>query len=221
MSEKLLRKSNKLANKYRENGNKYYKSQKFYKALLCYNQGLCNARPNSIEFSLGFANRSAVYFEIEAYEICIENIQLAISFGYPKERIHILYDRLERCYELLSCFEQEKVKRPLLKLSHPSHARLPFIADCIELRHSKEYGNHLVTTRELKAGEIIAIEKPFHRFIMNDARFSNCANCLKSEKLNLFPCCKCNYSKHFFDLRLVIKILNRIRSNIKGCVRNR
>jgi hypothetical protein len=134
---------------------------------------------------------------MEAYELCIENIQLAVTFGYPKDKLETLEDRLERCYEILACCDEKNVKNDfsLLKLSHPPHARLPFVADCIELRHSKRYGHHLVTTRDLKAGDIILIEKPFHKFIMNDARFSNCANCLKSEKMNLFPCCECNYSE--------------------------
>lgn len=197
MSEKLHRKNNEFASDFRANGNRHYKSKKFYDALLCYNKCLCNARPNSIEFSLGFANRSAVYFEIEAYELCIENIQLAITFGYPKEKIETLVDRLERCYELLACYDIKKVKNEfsLLNLSHPPHARVPFIVDCIEMRHSNFFGRYLVTTRHLKAGDVIAIEKPFLKYIMNDARFSNCANCLKSEKLNLFPCCVCNYSE--------------------------
>lgn len=212
MSEKLQNKNNEVANEFRASGNQNYKSLKFYDALLCYNKSLCNARPNSIEFSLGFANRSAVYFEIEAYEHCIENIELAITFGYPKDKLETLADRLERCYEILACSEEKKVENDfsLLKLSRPSHARLPFIVDCLELRHSKRYGNHLVTTRELKAGEIIAIEKPFHKFIMNDARFSNCANCLKSEKLNLFPCCECNYSE-FIVLNVFYWIFNIFR----------
>lgn len=197
MSEKLQRKNNKVANEFRANGNQKYKSKLFYEALLCYNKSLCYARPNTPEFSLGFANRSAVFFEIEAYELCIENIQLAISFGYPKDKLETLADRLERCYEIISCRDEKIVKNSfsLLKLSHPQHAKLPFIADCIELRHSKVYGHHLVTTRQLFAGDIIAIEKPFYKFIMNDARYTNCANCLKSEKLNLFPCCYCNYSE--------------------------
>lgn len=198
MSEKSQRKSNKVANEYRVSGNQHYKSQNFHEALLCYNKSLCNARPNSLEFSLGFANRSAVYFEMEAYEMCLENIQLAITFGYPKDKLQTLADRLERCYEILACCDVEKKVEnefSLLKLSHSPHAKLPFIADCIEMRHSKRFGHHLVTTRDLEAGDIIAIEKPFHKFIMNDARFSNCANCLKAAKMNLFPCCECNYSE--------------------------
>lgn len=194
-------KSKNKANEFRAIGNQHYKSHNFYEALHNYNKSLCHAHPNSLEFALCFANRSAVYFEIEAYERCLENIELAINFGYPKDKLETLGDRHERCREILLCLEEattekeEEDKDSLLKLSHPSHAKIPFIVDCVEMRSTKSFGRHLVTTRDLKAGDVIAIEKPFHKFIMNDSRYSHCANCLKSEKMNLFPCCECNYSE--------------------------
>lgn len=193
-------KNNEKANEFRAIGNQHYQLHEFFEAIINYNKSLCHAQPNSTEFSLAFANRSAVYFEIEEYEICMENIQLAINFSYPKDKIEILVDRFERCREILfyqQCDKNKEEKFSLLKLSHPPHAKIPFIADCVEMRDDKGeyYGRHLVTTRDLRAGDIIAIEKPFYKFLMNSSRFSNCANCLKSEKMNLFPCCECNYSK--------------------------
>jgi SET and MYND domain-containing protein 4 len=186
-----------MANEFRAIGNQHYKSHNFHEALQNYNKSLCHARPNSLEFALCFANRSAVYFEIEAYEMCMENVELAINFGYPKDKLETLTDRHERCREILLLLNEAKNndKDSLLKLSHPSHAKIPFIVDCVDMRSTKNFGRHLITTRELKAGDIIAIERPFQKFIMNDSRYSHCANCLKSEKMNLFPCCQCNYSK--------------------------
>lgn len=197
MEEKIEVKNNEKANEFRAIGNRFYKSRNFYQALLNYNKSICNARPNSTEFALIFANRSSIYFEIEAYEICMENIQLAMNFGYPKDKIERLVERHERCREILlyQQLTENKENFSLLKLSHPPHAAIPFIVDCIEMRSTKRFGNYLVTTRELKAGDVIAIESPFYKFIMNTSRYSHCANCLKSEKMNLFPCCECNYSE--------------------------
>jgi tetratricopeptide (TPR) repeat protein len=188
-------KNNSIANKFRLKGNEYYKSLQFDEALICYNKSLCYALPTSIEFALCFANRSAVYFEIQEYEVCIENINLALDFGY-KNKVHVLLDRLERCEELLLSDSSNKSQEEFFKLSYPANTKIPYIVDCIEIKNSKRYGRHLVTTRSLKAGDVIAIEKPFYKFLMNSARFSHCANCLKCEKLNLFPCCECNYSEY-------------------------
>lgn len=197
MEEKIEFKNNEKANEFRAIGNCFYKSRNFYEALLNYNKSICYARPNSTEFALIFANRSSIYYEMEAYELCMENIELAMNFGYPKDKIETLAERHERCREILfyQQLTENKEEFSLLKLSHPQHATIPFIVDCIEMRNSKRFGNFLVTNRELKAGDVIAKELPFYKFIMNNSRYSHCANCLKSEKMNLFPCCECNYSK--------------------------
>jgi tetratricopeptide (TPR) repeat protein len=194
----MFKKNNSIANELRLIGNEHYKSSQFYEALLHYNQSLCHAKPSSLPFALNFANRSAVYFEIEEYEACMENIQLAIDFGYPKDKIPKLMERHERCVELMESCEKNSLNNPwhFFKLSHPANEKIPYIIDCIELRQSKRYGRHLIATQRLEAGDIIAIERPFYKYIMNSSRHTNCANCLKSEKLNLFPCCACNFSEY-------------------------
>lgn len=192
-----LKKNNSKANELRLIGNQHYKSRKFFQALICYNKSLCCAIPGSKDFSMAIANRSAVYMELKEYELCLENIKLAIECGYPEDRMKNLLERQEKCLDLLELHEPDPHDNPrsFFKLSHPPNDKIPFVANCIELRESKKFGRHLITNRALKTGEIICIEEPFHKFINNSARFSHCANCLKSEKLNLFPCLQCDYSK--------------------------
>lgn len=194
-----LRKSNLKANEFRLAGNEAYKSCKFRKALECYNKSLCHAIPGSREFSLAFANRSAVYFELDEFELCLENIQLAIDCGgYPEENISLLIERREKCFDMLEVDERDPEQNPwnFFKLSGKANDKIPFVIDAIEAKQSKKFGRHLITKRALKAGEVICIEKPFYKLIMNNARFSHCGNCLKSDKLNLFPCCECNYGEN-------------------------
>lgn len=195
----MSRKNNSKARKYRLIGNEYYQASSFFDALELYNKSLCHAIPSTEDFAMGFANRSAVYFELKEFVACKENIEMAITVGYPRRKLKTLQDRLERCQqqiELLKCNPQTETIKHFFKLSHPSNEKIPYIIDGIELRESDEYGRHLITTRKLNAGDIIAIEKPFFKYITNEARFTHCANCLKSEKLNLLPCKKCNFSKY-------------------------
>ena len=154
--------------------------------------------PGSEEFSLAFANRSAVYLEVGEFELCLENIQLAIDCGgYPEEKVQSLMERREKCLDLLEVDERDAQRDPwnFFKLSEKANKKIPFVIDSIEMRESKQFGRHLITNRALKTGEVICIEKPFYKLIMNSARFSHCGNCLKSENLNLFPCCECNYGE--------------------------
>lgn len=192
-----LRKNNSEANELRMVGNRHYKCCEFYEALLCYNKSLCRAVPGSVEFSLAFANRSAVYMELSEFEMCLENIELAIDVGYPDDKLEVLTARREKCLDMLELHEPDEHKNiwNFFKLSHPANEKIPFVIESIELRDSEKFGRHLITTRALKPGDVLCIEEPFNKFIVNSARFSHCANCLKSEKLNLFPCCECNYSK--------------------------
>lgn len=185
-------KNNLKAIEWRVEGNKNYKLSRFYDALVCYNRSLCNSTPASIEFALSLANRSAVYFAIKDFKLCLENIKLAIDNGYPEGKMKTLLDRREKCLQVPSITTCGS-PWDFFKLSHPPNENLPFVSKCIELRVSKMFGRHLVTRKALKTGDIICIEEPFHKFINNECRFSHCANCLKSEKFNLIPCGGCNY----------------------------
>lgn len=192
-----LKKNNSKANELRQTGNEHYKSRKFFEALVCYNKSLCLAVPGSSEFSMAIANRSAVYMELNLFELCMENVSLAIDCGYPEDRVKNLLERHEKCLATMETFKRDPLEDPwdFFKLSYPANDKIPFVVNCIELQESKRFGRHLITNRALKAGDIICIEEPFHKFINNSSRFSHCANCLKSEKLNLFPCLQCDYSE--------------------------
>lgn len=195
-----LKKNNSTANQFRLVGNQHYKSCRFNEALVCYNRSLCHAIPGSEEFSVAIANRSAVYMELGEFELCLENIKLAIDCGYPKQKLDNLLKRQEKCLDMLEVLEVDPNANPwnFFKLSHPPNEKIPFVSNCVELRESKKFGRYLITTKALKTGDIICIEEPFHKFILNSSRFTHCANCLKSEKLNLFPCCECDYSELMF-----------------------
>jgi SET and MYND domain-containing protein 4 len=192
-----LKKSTLKANEHRLAGNEAYKSCKFREALVSYNKSLCHAIPGSREFSLAFANRSAVYFELDEFELSLENIQLAVDCGgYPEDKLQVLMARREKCFDALQVDERGNQKNPrnFFKLSG-ANEKIPFVIDAVEMRETKRFGRHLITNRALKTGEVICMEKPLYKLIMNNARFSHCGNCLKSDMLNLFPCCECNYGE--------------------------
>jgi SET and MYND domain-containing protein 4 len=190
-------KNNKLADKYRDEGNQNYKKKDFYEALKSYNKSFCYAEPLSDRISLVFANRSAVYFEVNQFENCLENIKFARSNGYKSEEK--LKEREEKCLRLMITQKLDPDEDPwkYFKLSNPQNEKIPFIANCLELHENKKFGRYVVTNKSLKPGDIVAIETPAFKVIHKEGRYSNCANCLSENMLNLIPCNTCVHSECF------------------------
>jgi hypothetical protein len=78
-----------------------------------------------------------------------------------------------------------------LKLSYPANPKIPFIIDGLEVRMTKKFGRGIFTTRDLKPGDIISIEKPVITKMAPAGQYIHCANCMLSNKLNLLPCRLC------------------------------
>jgi hypothetical protein len=78
-----------ISKTHRDRGNKYYSKKEFAPALKEYTASLFSAPFNkdgqSREASLGLGNRSAVHFEMGCLSECLDDIEAALMFGYPKE----------------------------------------------------------------------------------------------------------------------------------------
>ncbi|XP_064095006.1 SET and MYND domain-containing protein 4-like [Macrobrachium nipponense] len=136
----VQKKSEEDAERLRNEGNKCYQKKILDKALKLYNlsimsaphPGLSVCKPcgatkdyNSHEgqenhneeqeyrsLALGYANRSAVFFELGQYDKCIADIDLAFLHGYPKLLHCKLAERKSKC--LISLGKSENAKQVLL-----------------------------------------------------------------------------------------------------------
>lgn len=188
-----IEKSDELASKHRLKGNELFRDRKYFQALCSYNESLCFAPPDSEAMGLGFANRSAVYLEIGEFNHCRTNIKLAKQFKYPSKSFYKL-DRREQ-----SCLQQNNVKPKLydsLRLARKPNPKYPFIADCLKLKRNLSFGRHIVTSSNLKTGEIIAIERPFSALLLPCCATKRCALCLGQFQLDLLPCPCCTLGKN-------------------------
>ena len=106
--------------KLREAGNKFYSRRDYQEALKTYTaaalavsvdkEGKCK------EIALALANRSAVYFQREEFEKCLDDLEAALMFGYPESMQYKIFDRkgrsmlgLGREYEAQECLEMASV----------------------------------------------------------------------------------------------------------------
>lgn len=168
--------------------NQLFQMAHFDRAIVMYNRILVERCGNDkIEASYVYANRAAVYLELEFFEHCLRNIKLAEE-SYPPEKIHKLHQRRQRC-EILMKYSEDKAKTinpygNMFKLSYEANPKLPFFINSIQLKEDSIYGKHLITTRDLKAGDVIAVlDNPL---VIRHAGFEGfmCVNCLKNNNFD-------------------------------------
>lgn len=88
------------------------------------------------------------------------------------------------------CFDVERYQcEPAVSLK--KNPKIPFIANCLELKTTAQKGRYIVTKEALAPGQIISIEEPFVVALEKEHRFRKCANCFVENCLNLIPCPTC------------------------------
>ena len=106
IEESFNSKNNKQSDLYRSTGNKLYVKSSFDLALKSYTRAIKLAEKNSKSLPLGYANRSAVLFSLNKFELCRDDIKLCLAFGYPGELHYKVFERLAKCYIELSLYEK-------------------------------------------------------------------------------------------------------------------
>ncbi|KAJ8959449.1 hypothetical protein NQ318_022142 [Aromia moschata] len=185
-------KSDDLSLKYRQKGNELFLANKCQEALVQYVKSIAFAKNGSSLLGLAYANRSAVLFQKEFYKECLEDIERALQSNYPDHLKEKLIDRQKRANTLKElnqrhlCYHQPTPN--LIK----KNARIPAAADCVEMKNTESYGIHVVTTRDVKPGEVISVEKPFVEWFesMTGDEFLHCNECLEL-CFNMVPCKNC------------------------------
>ncbi|KAJ6649459.1 SET and MYND domain-containing protein 4 [Pseudolycoriella hygida] len=187
----LLKKSPKsstLTKLYYEEGSSFFQQKKYVEALISYNKCLVHAKSNPVDLANGFTGRSAVYFVMKNFEKCLQNIKLAREQNILENDMR-LDDREARCKEYLKI--ETKDTECTYKLSNAPNPRIPFLVSGLELSQNDKFGRYIKTSRDLRPGEVIAIEEPSLRFIDLKAnifyKYRRCFNCFKSNELNLLP----------------------------------
>lgn len=182
------KKSSYHAKKYLNIGNSKLKKQKYFEALENFNKSLCLAETGSNDELLAYASRSKVYAEANEAEKSFNNNQLASS--YLKS-----IKNKEKSNEILS--EARDEPWSFFQLSYPSNDKIPYVANCLELKNDENFGRYIITKHYLKPGDIIAIEEPYFKIVETSACHLRCANCLRSNKMNLVPSSLTSSSEDF------------------------
>jgi SET and MYND domain-containing protein 4 len=146
-------KSNEQAQVFLNEGAELLAQQKFFDALVALNKSLCVAEPGSIEMSAAFETRAEVFLSVGQYDKCLKNLQAAMRFGCPPHRLEILRNSEEKCKRLITTDSSSIDElRNFVSMKLPRNKKIPFIADCLELREDDKFGRFIVTNRDLSPG---------------------------------------------------------------------
>lgn len=184
-------KSKESADEHRLNGNKLYVACNFHEALFAYNRSLCCSFPGSLEMGLVYSNRSALYFEAKMYGKCLENIALARQNILTEKQLPRLERREADCRAAIAENGDRDVRLDFFKLSRPLHPMYPKVVDCLRIVENQKFTRHVITTEDLKTGEIICIEEPFMVCPDTESRLVRCCYCLSANNFSLLPCPNC------------------------------
>lgn len=91
---------------------------------------------------------------MKLYKECVQGINLAKSSNPSKQLESLLIQMTDKVQGEETAIDLES-KKISLNLSYPSNEKIPFIANCLELRTNEEFGRHIVTTRDLKVGDVV------------------------------------------------------------------
>ncbi|XP_066940518.1 SET and MYND domain-containing protein 4-like [Macrobrachium rosenbergii] len=223
----LSEKSDKKANMHRQTGNAHFGRRDLQQALTCYNMSIINSphpvikRPSKEakdtsdtydvseqgkfkSLAVGYSNRSAVLYDLGMYKYCIEDINMAFMYGYPKEFGTKLIERKEKCLAYLKEKETGSAKPSSQKTSTDDIAEYlaflsvsePFIKSRVNMSKKVRIcnvprkGKGLVASGYLRPGEIIGIEAAYCLGIDPDKRYLYCSYCVK-RCVFLLPCPGC------------------------------
>ena len=118
------------------------------------------------ELSLGYANRSAVLFQLKEYELCIRDITRAFDNSYPNNLMYKLFERKARCLKAMKDFpramEAMKNAEMWMKYSTLSETKsssfkkeiakqVEFLEEKVAATDIKEYGDQMDQKRGLIA----------------------------------------------------------------------
>lgn len=203
VNKSMLRKNNTVSLKHQQQGDKYSEKNEWNLAIHKYDDSLCYAEERSENISLAYAKRSKCFFQLEMYNECLKDIELAKDAGYPTELMPDLEQRKADCLAHLDNSDGAKSSERVAKLSFEPDEKFPCMANVLKVEKNTDGKHSVIAKQDIDVGKTIIVEDTLKFIHINFER--RCTICLKKEP-NLVPCKKCAIAKfcsiecqqHFF-----------------------
>lgn len=192
--DSMYRKDDDKADCYRLAGDRKFKNFEFAKAIESYNMSLSYAIPESPKILAAYLERASVYIQVELFDEAMKNIDLGYVMARDDTERHQLGIKKNKCLEamerLKSIIQYRKIipKQLPPKLTFAPRRNVPFAGNCLEIAENDKFGRHLITTKDLSPGDILAIEPQICSVLDKNMIYKKCNNCNKSVNFNLISC---------------------------------
>ncbi|XP_016839232.1 SET and MYND domain-containing protein DDB_G0273591 [Nasonia vitripennis] len=196
----VLRKCSAASTNLRTSGNKLYRSKDHDKRtheniLSLYSESIAFAPVDSEELALAYSNRSALLLHLHYPEKSLIDIVKALGITKSTYLRTKLLSRKAKCLELIKkSADREDNSSDELKIPKFTPSKqLPCVADCVKVDYNKQFGRHMVATRDIEPGEVIIAETGHVVFPSGEQMYLNCSNCLRLAWTGI-PCDFCAFA---------------------------
>lgn len=178
-------KNNQKSDHLRAKGNAVFGIENWITAMQLYSLSLCFAEPETNNVSFAYANRAACFLNLERYDECLRDIEMAVQAKYPN--MPKLMQRKAKCEGLME--NASRRTKNDIKLSFNPNEQFPCMADALEIQKNYEYGRHVIAKHDIDVGQTVLVEKCLISLGCAPDRVQ-CYSC-GAEDSNFIPCPKC------------------------------
>lgn len=187
---KPISKSNTISDMLREEGNIEFASRNWTNAIKAYNYALCFAENDSEAISQAYANRSACFFELDLFDSCRVDIELALQVSKCSDTLKQMIEQHQKdCADFLEITDPIKTTVHAPELDFEPNESFPTIANVLQIERHKKLGNRTTAKSDIDIGQRIFVEKSLVSTIIDD-KYMRCNICL-TQSNNLMPCGHC------------------------------
>ncbi|KAJ8673126.1 hypothetical protein QAD02_004388 [Eretmocerus hayati] len=195
------RKSSVKSTEIRKKGNEVYATKdpsKDRKVISLYSKSIAYAPNNSEELALAFGNRSAIWFRLQKYDLCLIDIDRALNITHSNNLKQKLSSRKSECLMLVLPLTQKEENMRKSPKINPSPS-VPCGADNIIMTSNEKYGRHYVAKRDIRPGEIVMCEKSQFASVDIEQMYLVCSHCLAFSWAGI-PCDHCIFTIYCSEL---------------------
>lgn len=194
---KPIIKSDAISDMLREEGNIEFASRNWTNAIEAYNYALCFAENDSEPLSQAYANRSACFFELDQFDSCRTDIELALQVSKCSDTLkQMILQHQSDCADFLDITDPIETIVHAPKLDFEPNESFPTIANVLQIERHKKLGNRTTAKSDIHIGQRIFLEKSMVSTLIDD-KYMRCNVCL-SQNNNLIPCGQRNCTKAMF-----------------------
>uniref|UniRef100_A0A1Q3EVT7 SET and MYND domain-containing protein 4 n=1 Tax=Culex tarsalis TaxID=7177 RepID=A0A1Q3EVT7_CULTA len=192
-----IAKSDAKAEQLRKAGNRLYHARKYKEALGKYNEAICYAESDSEQLAICYANRSAIYYEQEEYELALLNMALTKAQNCPEMIRSKLDVREQSSRKKLEQGQSKNISLcPRMGINVEVNPKVPFLAKGIAMKQYPWCNRGLEAERDFRTGDVILDEKAMLSIVDVPLKYYHCSHCSAENHHSLIPCPSCVFAMY-------------------------